>query len=454
MQYSGNLHLNLPEDTDPLDVSKLSENFEKLDELAKLADPYKVGDILPTLRTDLGEKWLLCNGEPLDAAQFPELAGMMLGLESMANMASVTAVGSPLSSTCFADAYATDGVNQLITTAQYRKQQANYLLWSNDNFKTHTSISAGGCTHIRPFFVNGYWIIFLFQTTKGGGQSGSYGDTRAVKISVQSQPFTDLSGASEPPSSLNILDVYHVEYIGGKYYAFCGETSSRKAMIVASDSPHFFAPTVSYAGIVGGTFSSPFSFLRTENQFAFFGIYNKILNAAWSDAPASGYQTRTLDQNSQTTAGARAFQGYSKPLYVDGKVLWVGYSGTTGNVKVTVICLDGIESGGVKYIEIGNANMGDCSTSILASGRGEYVIFWYENSSESSLFVGTDPLDASTWKKCSLGGKAVKVNYVCLQYAHNGLLNAFTMDGNLVTVPTCAAPKIGISNCYAYIKAK
>ena len=59
MQYSENLHLNLPEGTDPLDVSKLSENFEKLDELAKLADPYKVGDILPTLRTDLGELSLI-----------------------------------------------------------------------------------------------------------------------------------------------------------------------------------------------------------------------------------------------------------------------------------------------------------------------------------------------------------------------------------------------------------
>ena len=34
MKYSENLHLNLPEDADPLEVSKLSENFEALDKAA------------------------------------------------------------------------------------------------------------------------------------------------------------------------------------------------------------------------------------------------------------------------------------------------------------------------------------------------------------------------------------------------------------------------------------
>lgn len=79
MQYTENLHLNLPEDSDPLEVSKLSENFEKLDEVARDvgSGTFKVGDTLSTYRTDLGENWLLCNGDRFDPEQYPELAALM-----------------------------------------------------------------------------------------------------------------------------------------------------------------------------------------------------------------------------------------------------------------------------------------------------------------------------------------------------------------------------------------
>lgn len=40
-------------------------------------DPYKVGDTLTTARTDLGAKWLLCNGDVLDRALYPELANLL-----------------------------------------------------------------------------------------------------------------------------------------------------------------------------------------------------------------------------------------------------------------------------------------------------------------------------------------------------------------------------------------
>lgn len=40
----------------------------------------KVGDTLSTLRTDLGDKWLLCNGEDLDTNTYPELAKKITAL--------------------------------------------------------------------------------------------------------------------------------------------------------------------------------------------------------------------------------------------------------------------------------------------------------------------------------------------------------------------------------------
>lgn len=461
MKYSENLNLNLPEGADPVDISKLSENFERLDvAVTDAASPFKIGDILPTLRTDLGEDWILCNGEPLDAAQYPKLAGMVPGLEAMVSAATVSNVGSPLNGEApGADAFATDGINQLVTTAQFKNRITNYLLWSNDNFNTHTSISAGYCMFIRPFFVNGYWIIFLFHSSAGANESVTIGNTRATKISAKPQPFTDLSNAVAPPSTVNILDVYHVEYTDGKYYAFCAETGTEKAMVLTSTSPDFSHPTIFYPGIVspntiiGG---SPFSFLRTEDQFIFLSYkYSKLYGVAWSSNPTSGYQTRTVDQASQTTVAARAFQGYGKPLYAGGKVFWVGTSGSDSLRKITIVCLNGIESGNVTYMELdGTTSVGDCTSSVFETGRGEYALFWYDSSTESYLMIGTDLLDASTWKKCSLGTKATQASYHILQHLDNGVLSAFTRNNTLVSVPVCAAPKIGLSNCYAYIKAK
>ena len=37
----------------------------------------KVGDTLTTIRTDLGDKWLLCNGESVSAAEYPELCNTL-----------------------------------------------------------------------------------------------------------------------------------------------------------------------------------------------------------------------------------------------------------------------------------------------------------------------------------------------------------------------------------------
>lgn len=46
-------------------------------------DPYKVGDTLTTARTDLGAKWLLCNGDALDRDLYPELANVLPNLSSV-----------------------------------------------------------------------------------------------------------------------------------------------------------------------------------------------------------------------------------------------------------------------------------------------------------------------------------------------------------------------------------
>ena len=40
-------------------------------------DPYEIGDIRITSRTDIGEDWLLCNGDSIDSSLYPKLGSLM-----------------------------------------------------------------------------------------------------------------------------------------------------------------------------------------------------------------------------------------------------------------------------------------------------------------------------------------------------------------------------------------
>ena len=54
--------------------AQLAENDRKVDEKLDGFDGFKVGDTLTTVRTDLGDKWLLCNGEGVSASEYPALS--------------------------------------------------------------------------------------------------------------------------------------------------------------------------------------------------------------------------------------------------------------------------------------------------------------------------------------------------------------------------------------------
>lgn len=57
-------------------------------------DPYKVGDTLTTARTDLGAKWLLCNGDILDRDLYPELANLFPNSADITGVWSTQTIGT------------------------------------------------------------------------------------------------------------------------------------------------------------------------------------------------------------------------------------------------------------------------------------------------------------------------------------------------------------------------
>ena len=51
--------------------------YEVADGIARntaLSNGYAIGQTKSTLRTDLGDSWVLCNGDSVDSSKYPELA--------------------------------------------------------------------------------------------------------------------------------------------------------------------------------------------------------------------------------------------------------------------------------------------------------------------------------------------------------------------------------------------
>ena len=54
---------------------------DALSKLNKFDNRYEIGDVLTTSRTNLSDKWLLCNGATLDNGEYPELGAQFSGVE-------------------------------------------------------------------------------------------------------------------------------------------------------------------------------------------------------------------------------------------------------------------------------------------------------------------------------------------------------------------------------------
>lgn len=469
MQYSENLHLNLPEDTDPLEISKLSENFVKLDDFAELADPFQVGDILSTLRTDLGNKWLLCNGEAFDSTEYPELAQLSEGgLVSMGTKAKSRTIGTSNTASTWPTAYATDGTNQLIAYGYYTEPNSgntptqNKVYWSNDNFKTNVqkTISVSD-SYIKPFYANGHWIIFT-----GRGITQDPYPKRFMRCYAQSEPFssfsspTDLTSAN---STIGIHDVLHVEYVNGSYYAFCvtyptanlgNRTLALSFSVLSSPSPNFQSAAIQtvWNNVLETTSSArptPF-FCRMEDKFVFLGFlsYNsgRLYKIAYCSTPTGAYQTRTLD----TTGQSEALRT-SAPIVVGGKFVWLQMAGLTSPYPLRLAYLDNLATGSVSYVSLDKSTSTNACSGLIDCGGGTYAFFL---NRQKYIYVGQgDILQASNWVSGSLSDTPLWDQMSGVAYVKDGSVNT-SISGGIISIPQAAVPSISVDGCYTYIKAK
>lgn len=446
MQYSENLHLNLPEDSDPLDVSKLSENFEALDEAVSEAGAiaaekaFKVGDTLTTWRTDLGENWLLCNGEPFYSAQYPELAAVCPGVETMPELAkrSNSSFGHDVKR------YSTDGIHQVLFM-----QTASYtygLTVSTDNFATFTTIHAtvGG---LDAFYVNNKWIMLV--------GSGSSGNTTVTKFHVADKldgPWTEYNFSTTPP----IANPKHLEFFNGKYYLF-GLDQSNKKPVVAMFSDFTFTDLYSFVPqMLSDTLKrTGWNFVRTDSEFVYISFVSSSTGTAsivyvHTQDPATWGQENTVVESSR---------GYESDYvhYCDGKIIFFikGYS-------------NGLGAGSyLEYTDNFNSNGHIIRISAKSSDSGSLAFL---GGMRGGFYIGLG-INLLTIPKPEIDNQAVELgafsDFIGIAditakggspYWIYGNYLSFSIGGGTASramyIPIYAVPSISPPQSYAYIKAK
>lgn len=322
--------------------------------LSELADTFKVGDIKTTVRTDLGDDWLLCNGESGSSADYPELSPLLPPAFTSANG--------------FTNFSVSNINNYTITGAVYGNGYWVIVTGSGAYYSTDiesdswTSIpDLQGVYFMGIYFLNGYFCAAnssgkLYYTTDPTGAWNSsypvntnynvygmaYGDGYwAAVFSDRVCYTTDLATWTEAKRIGNYGSSVYITYGDGEWL-ITQAGSDYKIGWYAIGAPTSFMQRSFPEDMVIPTYQNGI-FLAKHGEVAFY-----YSSSAQGDFVSTG---------STSSAGT-----LRKPVYIDG--YWM----QAGNGKFAYLKAEGAPIGEWTYFSITN-------NPLMAVGDGRIAIF-------------------------------------------------------------------------------
>lgn len=152
---------------------------------------YKIGDLKTTTRSNLGDKWLLCNGDGISASDYPDLASLLGDISKSDQWRSSTVSSNLGSQVRYANGYylssnrfTTDIINGPITS-----------------FTVQTSGYARTCG--TTVYSNG---IYYTSVNSGGYWGPSFGIVKNSTLSASTVQYIELDDAGQGDSRIKVLD--------------------------------------------------------------------------------------------------------------------------------------------------------------------------------------------------------------------------------------------------------
>lgn len=177
-------------------------------------DPYKVGDVLTTARTDLGAKWLLCNGDTLDRDLYPELAtlfpysGDITGEWTAKGIGELVSASGSTDNPTIADMIYVNGIYILCGYTVGNSKNVPFVATASSLNETFTiyHLTDESSIDLRAEYIsyeNGYYIVT---------------DTHSKRLYYALAPAGPWSVMDFSSASPSIDNMTNVIYVDGYYY--------------------------------------------------------------------------------------------------------------------------------------------------------------------------------------------------------------------------------------------
>lgn len=439
---------------------------------------YKVGDMLETYRTDLGECWALCNGDTFDPEKYPELAAVTPPAESF-----VPGRGAEITLGGACAGFAEGGGYQVVlypTAAPGASSGYSCLnvAYSADGFKTWECKQISTNQHYltgrkaRIFHVNGYWVVFAGKRSTLGDLDDGY-DTYVCEGAPDGEWTEGVVG-----QTVGVGEIwYDMWYQDGGYYLATVTTASSVSTnacfaIYKAPYPSMYNATEHVVYDTGHSYTAKYwvGFTRSEEYHAAVYRYSDGSNTLIY-APANdplNYTTKTFAVSGQ--AAFNSLQDISSGMrtndlfYVNGRYGILAYTSQTSSSTTTyhsvVVYTDELLSdewtGVLTPVSTIKAAT-PCAGPAYSNGR--YFLFGtntYNANGQYGLWVVEDIFDpASNWLMLA---DVFSANATPLQQAHavvhDGTLYMCATTSKLLIVPVCMLPLSGDGFWYKYIKVK
>ncbi len=191
-----------------------------------------IGTIKTTVRTDLGDNWLLCNGDEIDETEYPELAqmtGRLSGGLSPKYQDNFRHQNRPTQDYC---AYSASDGSKIVTVVHDTNKVYFYVSTDlvNANKTSYTlSLSTDNYAVVGLDYINGYWVLLYAST----------GDTKSVHIKISSTAdegswSTDYNIGN--PSGGHSIGYATIAYSNGYYVVTAADWSGESRKFFSSQT--------------------------------------------------------------------------------------------------------------------------------------------------------------------------------------------------------------------------
>ena len=388
---------------------------DALQSVVKDAGAFQVGDTLTTARTNLGNKWLLCNGTQITQTDYPALVGL-LG----AKLFNWISKGTSTTENIDYIVNKTTATGDLFLAKSDKKVNDQYNCYYSTDLLSWQSLRTSGRGRFSIWCANGTWIIYssddIGSTDKAYYYSGE---------NMDFANFVEINGIN------NNSGMYGVAYWNGKYCINATDASSAQ-----NSSSIFFYTDLSQAPTIIHLNTSNFGQLSVLPD----GL--AVCDGSTSTSDILTYKIDVVDaQNSVSHYNGTITNYTARPKsiqYFNGYYYMTTYKGTSPSVVHTLFRSATLNGSYSKVMyndteEVTATNI-TITDNYLITDTGYYI------DKENNVYKQSNPITATVPILVSNDKYYTMVNTTAYQ-------SNIDASANLPTVSTA-------SGLYTYIKAK